>query len=34
MSTTVESASELHPIRVEMPDEAVTDLRQRVAATR
>jgi pimeloyl-ACP methyl ester carboxylesterase len=34
MSTTVESASELRPFRVEMPDEAIADLRRRVAATR
>jgi pimeloyl-ACP methyl ester carboxylesterase len=32
--TTVESASELRPFRVEMPDEAIADLRRRVAATR
>ena len=32
--TTVESASELRPFRVEMPDEAIADLRQRVASTR
>ncbi len=34
MSTTVESASELRPFRVEMPDDAIADLRRRVAATR
>jgi pimeloyl-ACP methyl ester carboxylesterase len=34
MSTTVESASEVRPFRVEMPDEAIADLRRRVAATR
>jgi pimeloyl-ACP methyl ester carboxylesterase len=32
--TTVESASELRPFRVEMPEDAITDLRRRVAATR
>ena len=34
MSTTATTASEVRPFRVEMPDEAITDLRQRVAATR
>ena len=33
-SITVESGSELRPFRVEMPDEAIADLRRRVAATR
>ena len=32
--TTVESASELRPFRVEMPEDAIADLRRRVAATR
>jgi pimeloyl-ACP methyl ester carboxylesterase len=34
MSTTVESSSEIRPFQVEMPGEAIADLRQRVAATR
>jgi pimeloyl-ACP methyl ester carboxylesterase len=34
MTTTVESGSEIHPFQVEMPGEAIADLRQRVAATR
>ncbi len=34
MSTTVETASELRPFRVDMPDEAIADLQRRVAATR
>jgi pimeloyl-ACP methyl ester carboxylesterase len=34
MSTTVETASELRPFRVDMPDEAIADLRRRIAATR
>jgi pimeloyl-ACP methyl ester carboxylesterase len=34
MSTTFETASELRPFRVEMPDEAIADLRQRVTAAR
>jgi pimeloyl-ACP methyl ester carboxylesterase len=33
-STTVESGSELRPFRVDIPDEAIADLRRRVAATR
>ncbi len=32
--TTVESACEVRPFRIEMPDEAIADLRRRVAATR
>ncbi len=34
MSTTVETSSELRPFRVDIPDEAIADLRRRVAATR
>jgi pimeloyl-ACP methyl ester carboxylesterase len=34
MSTTAETASELRPFRVDVPDAAIADLRQRVAATR
>jgi pimeloyl-ACP methyl ester carboxylesterase len=34
MSTTVENTSELRPFRVDMPDEAIADLRRRIAATR
>ena len=34
MSTTLDAASELRPFRVDMPDEAIADLRRRVAATR
>ncbi len=34
MSTTLDTASELRPFRVDMPDEAITDLQRRVAATR
>ena len=33
-STRVESGSELRPFRVDIPDEAIADLRRRVAATR
>jgi pimeloyl-ACP methyl ester carboxylesterase len=33
-SSTVESGSELRPVRVDIPDEAIADLRRRVAATR
>jgi pimeloyl-ACP methyl ester carboxylesterase len=33
-SSTVESGSELRPFRVDIPDEAIADLRRRVAATR
>jgi pimeloyl-ACP methyl ester carboxylesterase len=34
MSTTVETSSELRPFRVDIPDDAIADLRRRVAATR
>ncbi len=34
MSTTFDTASELRPFRVDVPEEAVDDLRRRVAATR
>ena len=34
MSSTVENASEIRPFRVDMPDEAIADLRRRIAATR
>ena len=34
MSTTVETASEIRPFRVDMPDEAIADLQRRIAATR
>ncbi len=34
MSTTVETASEIRPFRVDMPDEAIADLRRRIAPTR
>jgi len=34
MSSTVEDATEIRPFRVDMSDEAITDLRRRVAATR
>jgi pimeloyl-ACP methyl ester carboxylesterase len=34
MNTTVETSSELRPFRVDIPDEAIADLRRRVAATR
>ena len=34
MSTTVETATEIRPFRVEIPDEALDDLRRRIAATR
>ena len=33
MSTTVESANEIRPFRVDIPDEALDDLRRRIAAT-
>jgi pimeloyl-ACP methyl ester carboxylesterase len=33
MSSTVESASEIRPFRVDIPDEALEDLRRRIAAT-
>jgi pimeloyl-ACP methyl ester carboxylesterase len=34
MSSTVQTASELRPFRVDMPDEAIADLRRRIATTR
>ena len=34
MSTTVESANELRPFQVDIPDESLDDLRRRIAATR
>jgi pimeloyl-ACP methyl ester carboxylesterase len=34
MSTTVETANEIRPFRVDIPDEALDDLRRRIAATR
>jgi pimeloyl-ACP methyl ester carboxylesterase len=34
MSSTVETAAEIRPFRVDMPDEAIADLRRRLAATR
>jgi pimeloyl-ACP methyl ester carboxylesterase len=34
MSSTVETANEIRPFRVELPDEALDDLRRRIAATR
>src|SRR5574341_2327258 len=34
MSTTVESANEIRPFQVDIPDEALDDLRRRIAATR
>ena len=34
MSTTFDATSELRPFRVDMPDEAIADLRRRVTATR
>ena len=33
MSSTVETASEIRPFQVDIPDEALEDLRRRVAAT-
>jgi hypothetical protein len=33
MSSTVETASEIRPFQVEVPDEALEDLRRRIAAT-
>jgi pimeloyl-ACP methyl ester carboxylesterase len=33
MSTTVETANEIRPFRVDVPDEALEDLRRRIAAT-
>ncbi|HMH91307.1 MAG TPA: epoxide hydrolase [Streptosporangiaceae bacterium] len=34
MTTTADTASEIRPFRVDMPDEAIADLRERIAATR
>ena len=34
MSTTVETANEIRPFRVDIPDEALEDLRRRIAAVR
>jgi pimeloyl-ACP methyl ester carboxylesterase len=34
MSSTVENATEIRPFRVDMPDEAIADLRRRIAAAR
>ena len=34
MSTTVETASEIRPFRIEIPEEELTELRRRIAATR
>jgi hypothetical protein len=34
MSSTVESANELRPFQVDIPDEALDDLRRRIATTR
>jgi pimeloyl-ACP methyl ester carboxylesterase len=34
MSTTVETASEIRPFHVDVPEEELTDLRRRIAATR
>jgi len=34
MSSNVENATEIRPFRVDMPEEAVADLRRRIAATR
>src|SRR5829696_7721521 len=34
MSTTVETANEIRPFQVDIPDEALEDLRRRIAATR
>ena len=33
MSGTAETASEIHPFRVDIPDEALDDLRRRIVAT-
>ena len=33
MSTTVQTATEIRPFRVDIPDEALEDLRRRIAAT-
>ena len=34
MSSTVQTAIDVHPFQVEVPDEALDDLRRRIAATR
>ena len=34
MSTTVETANEIRPFQVDIPEEALDDLRRRIAATR
>src|SRR5687767_1953635 len=34
MSTTVETATEIRPFRLEIPQEQIDDLRRRIAATR
>ncbi|MGN6173865.1 MAG: epoxide hydrolase family protein [Streptosporangiaceae bacterium] len=34
MSSTVENAADIRPFRVDMPEEAITDLRRRITATR
>ena len=34
MSTTVDTATEIRPFRVEIPEEALDDLRRRIASTR
>ena len=34
MSTTVQTATDVRPFRVDTPDEALDDLRRRVAATK
>ncbi|HET8874678.1 MAG TPA: epoxide hydrolase N-terminal domain-containing protein, partial [Gaiellaceae bacterium] len=34
MSTTIDSATEIRPFRVEIPQEELDDLRRRIAATR
>jgi hypothetical protein len=34
MSTTVETATDIRPFHVEIPDEALEDLRRRIAAAR
>jgi hypothetical protein len=33
MSSTVETASEIRPFRVDVPEEALEDLRRRIAST-
>ena len=34
MSTGVETASEIRPFRIDVPEEELVDLRRRIAATR